>query len=414
MSSTSFPIAARDFLSSGHHLVTEGGEMSERIAKLTKRIVDAAAPSVERYVIWDSALKGFGLRVEPSGTKTFLVRYRAAGRKRFVAVGRFGPLTPEQARGLAQATLADVRTGHDPAEERRQERAAITVADLARRFLAEHVGPKRKGTTAIHYRSLIERYLIPKHGARKAQDLSRPDLARLHLSMQEQPYQANRLLAVVASMYSFGERMGTTPEGYNPASRIERFPESRRERFLSKEELGRLGEAFRRFEGDGRFREGVAALRLLLFTGARLREILHLRWEHVDLERGLLFLPDSKTGKKTITLNAPAMMVLNSLERLGDCVIPGADPNVPRADLKKPWRAVTEAAGLEGLRIHDLRHSFASVGAGAGLGLPIVGKLLGHMQAATTQRYAHLDADPVRLAADKIGASLAAALDGSA
>lgn len=150
-------------------------------------------------------------------------------------------------------------------------------------------------------------------------------------------------------MYSFGERMGLTPEAYNPASRIERFPESRRERFLSKEELGRLGEAFRRFEGEGRFREGVAALRLLLFTGARLREILHLRWEHVDFDRGLLFLPDSKTGKKTITLGAPAMMALSSLERVGGCVIAGANPNLPRADLEKPWPAVTEAAGLEGL-----------------------------------------------------------------
>lgn len=384
--------------------------MSERIAKLTKRVVDAAAPNAERYVIWDSALKGFGLRVEPSGTKTFLVRYRIAGRKRFVAVGRFGPLTPEQARGLAQTTLADVGAGRDPAEERRRERAAITVAELARRFLAEHVAPKRKETTAIHYRSLIERYLIPRHGARKAHDLSRADLARLHLSMQEQPYQANRLLAVIASIYSFGERMGLTPEAYNPASRIERFPESRRERFLNKEELGRLGESFRRFEQDGRFKEGVAALRLLLFTGARLREILNLRWEHVDLERGLLLLPDSKTGKKTITLNAPAMMVLKSLERVGACVISGANPDVPRADLKKSWAAITEDSALDGLRIHDLRHSFASVGAGAGLGLPIVGKLLGHTQAATTQRYAHLDADPVRLAANKIGATLAAAL----
>lgn len=148
-----------------------------------------------------------------------------------------------------------------------------------------------------------------------------------------------------------------------------------------------------------------------MFTGARLREILHLRWEHVDLERGLLFLPDSKTGKKTITLNAPAMLVLRSMDRFGACVIPGANPELPRADLKKPWMAVTAAAALEGLRIHDLRHSFASVGAGAGLGLPIVGKLLGHTQAATTQRYAHLDADPIRLAADRIGATIAAALD---
>jgi len=386
--------------------------MRERIAKLTKRTVDAARPEAERYILWDGALKGFGLRVEASGTKTFLVRYRIAGRKRFVAIGRFGELTPEQARGLAQETLAGVRHGLDPADERRKERAALSVADLAARFLTEHVDAKRKESTAVHYRSLIDCYLPPKHGSRKAQDFARADLARLHLSLQDRPYQANRLLAVVASMYSYGERHGLLPEGYNPAARIERFPEARRERFLTTEELARLGEAFRKFESDGRFGSGIAALRLLLFTGARLREILHLRWEYVDLERGLLLLPDSKTGRKTITLNAPALAVLQSLERLGPFVISGAFPDIPRADLKKPWTAVTEAASLPGLRIHDLRHSFASVGAGAGLGLPIVGKLLGHTQAATTQRYAHLDADPIRRAADAIGATIAAALDG--
>ncbi|MBM3564281.1 MAG: site-specific integrase [Alphaproteobacteria bacterium] len=386
--------------------------MRERIAKLTKRTADAAEAEAERFIVWDSALKGFGLRVEASGTKTFLVRYRIAGRKRFVAIGRFGPLTPEQARGLAQEMLASVRRGHDPADERRKERAALSVADLASRFLTEHVGAKRKMSTAVHYRSLIECYLLPKHGSRKAYDFTRADLARLHLSLQDRPYQANRLLAVVASMYSFGERHGLVPEGCSPASRIERFPEARRERFLSTAELARLGEAFREFESDGRFGAGIAALRLLLFTGARLREILHLRWEYVDIERGLLLLPDSKTGRKAITLNAPALAVLQSLERMGLFVIPGANAEVPRADLKKPWTAVIEAASLPGLRIHDLRHSFASVGAGAGLGLPIVGKLLGHTQASTTQRYAHLDADPIRRAADAIGATIAAALDG--
>lgn len=386
--------------------------MTERIVKLSERAVDAARPEAERYILWDAALKGFGLRVEASGTKTFLVRYRIAGRKRFVAIGRFGQLTPEQARGLAQETLASVRRGHDPADERRKERASLSVADLAARFLAEHVCAKRKMSTAVHYRSLIECYLLPKHGSRKAYDFTRADLARLHLSLQDRPYQANRLLAVVASMYSFGERHGLVPEGCNPASRIERFPEARRERFLTTEELARLGEAFRQFESDGRFGTGIAALRLLLFTGARLSEILHLRWEHVDVERGLLLLPDSKTGRKAITLNAPALAVLQSLERMGPFVTPGANPDIPRADLKKPWTAVTEAASLSGLRIHDLRHSFASVGAGAGLCLPIVGKLLGHTQAATTQRYAHLDADPIRRAADAIGATIAAALDG--
>jgi integrase len=278
-----------------------------------------------------------------------------------VTIGHFGRLTPEQARGLALEMLARVRHGHDPAGERRTERTAISVGDLAARFLAEHVGAKRKKSTAVHYRSLINRYLLPKHGIRKAYDFSRADLARTHVSMKERPYQANLVLAIVASMYSFGERHGHVTEGCNPATRIERFPEARRERFLSTDELFRLGEAFRQFESDGRFGTGIVALRLLLSTGARLREILHLRWEHADLERSLLLLPDSKTGRKAITLNTQTLAVFQSLERVGPFVIPGANPDIPRADLKKPWAAATGAASPHGLRIHDLRHSFAGL-----------------------------------------------------
>jgi integrase len=157
---------------------------------------------------------------------------------------------------------------------------------------------------------------------------------------------------------------------------------------------------------------GAAALRLLLFTGCRLREILHLRWDNVDVERGCLFLSDSKSGRKTVILNAPALAVLSSLDRVGPYVVPGDDPEKPRHDLKRPWDAVTGRAGLVGLRLHDLRHTYASFGAGGGFGLPIIGKLLGHTQASTTQRYAHLDADPLRRASDVIGNRIAAALDG--
>jgi integrase len=156
----------------------------------------------------------------------------------------------------------------------------------------------------------------------------------------------------------------------------------------------------------------AAALRLLLFTGCRLREILHLKWVHVDIERGLLFLPDSKTGRKTVVLNAPALAVLAELDRTGPHVVPGDDPEKPRADLKRPWEAVSKRAGLDGVRLHDLRHTYASFGAGGGLGLPIIGKLLGHTQASTTQRYAHLDNDPLRRATESIGSRIAAALDG--
>ena len=391
--------------------------MTDHILKLSKRTIDAAKPSEARYVLWDTELKGFGVRVESSGLKSFLVRYRHLGRRRFLSLGRFGEITPEQARLLAQKALSKVREGADPADERSRDREAITVKKLVERFLADHVEEKRKSKTATHYRSVLEGYLVPKYGSKKAQELTRADMAKLHLEIKHAPYQANRLLAVVASMYSFGDKHGLTPEDFNPAKKIERFPETRRERFLTTEELQKLGQAFRDLDESGRFGTAIQALIFLLLTGARLNEILKLKWSYVDLERGLLLLPDSKTGKKAITLNSASAAILaelktkSDIKKNGEYVFYGVDPVIPRSDLKKPWAAVTEAAGLEGLRIHDLRHSFASVGAGAGLGLPIVGKLLGHTQASTTQRYAHLDVDPLRKASNAIGSVLVNALN---
>jgi integrase len=192
--------------------------------------------------------------------------------------------------------------------------------------------------------------------------------------------------------------------------RLARFKESARERFLTSDELGRLGDALRTAETLDP--AAVAAIRLLILTGARLREILHAKWDYVDFERETIFLPDSKTGKKPIYLNAAALAVLADLPRLEDNphVFPGRKDGLPRESLDRPWSIVRKAAGLDGLRIHDLRHSFASIGAGASLGLPIIGKLLGHTQAVTTQRYAHVDADPMRRAAETIGATIAAAM----
>ena len=393
--------------------------MTDHILKLSKRTIDAAKPSEARYVLWDTELKGFGLRVESSGLKSFLVRYRHLGRRRFLSLGRFGEITPEQARLLAQKALSKVREGADPANERSQDREAITVKKLVERFLADHVEEKRKSKTATHYRSVLEGYLVPKFGSKKAQELTRADMAKLHLEIKHAPYQANRLLAVVASMYSFGDKHGLTPEDYNPAKKIERFPETRRERFLTTEELKKLGQAFRELDESGRFGTAIPALMFLLLTGARLNEILKLKWSYVDMERGLLLLPDSKTGKKAVTLNSASAAILDELrtkadeKKNGEYVFYGVDSAIPRSDLKKPWAAITELTGLDGLRIHDLRHSFASVGAVAGLGLPIVGKLLGHTQASTTQRYAHLDVDPLRRAADAIGSVITAALANS-
>ena len=308
---------------------------------------------------------------------------------------------------------------------------------MAETFLSEHVEAKRKPATATKYRYVVEAFIIPAFGRMKPSDITRGAVARLHHENAERPTIANYTVAVLSAIFTFGESRGLIPDGTNPTRHVERFEEEKRERFLTVAELARLGEVLREAETTGLPWRGpiatgpkakhiakpenrvsrfdptaVAAVRLLMFTGCRLREILHLKWSEVDFERGLLFLGDSKTGKKSIVLSAPALAILQGLPDRGAYVIPGDLPDAPRSDLKRLWSAVTARADLAGVRIHDLRHTFASYGAGGGLGLPIVGKLLGHSQPQTTARYAHLDADPLRRAADTIGATIAAAMDG--
>jgi integrase len=368
-----------------------------------------------------------------------VVVYRAGAgrgaRVRRYTIAAVGKITPEHARARAKAILGAVAHGHDPADLKTAERGTPTVAELADRFMADHVRAKRKAGTAEFYRDILDRLVKPAVGTTKADKLTRSQVGRLHSSLAQTPFQANRVLAVLGSMFGYASRAGVIADDTNPARGIEKFPEGRRERFLTGEELERLGTAIREAETAGvrwtvdeskanakhvpkmnRFTKiapsAAAALRLLLFTGCRLREILHLRWQHVDIERGCLFLPDSKSGRKTIVLNAPALAVLNGLKRIGPYALPGNDPELPRHDLKRPWDAVTNRAGLTGVRLHDLRHTYASFGAGGGLGLPIIGRLLGHTQASTTARYAHLDNDPLRRASEAIAEQLSAALEG--
>jgi integrase len=409
--------------------------------KITKRTIDALQSNGGEFTAWDNTVSGFGVRVRPTGAKSYVVVYRAGvGRGapvRRYTIAAVGKITPERARARAKVILGAVAYGDDPANQKTAERGAPTVAELADRFMADHVRAKRKAGTAEFYRDILDRIVKPAMGTAKADKLTRLQVGRLHSSLADTPFQANRMLAVVGSMYTFAGRASFVPEGTNPARGIDKFKESRRERFLTGEELERLGNAIREAETTGIpwsvdetkstakhvpkakrstriAQSAAAALRLLLFTGCRLREILHLRWEHVDFERGCLFLPDSKSGRKTVILNAPALAVLNAMQLVGPFVIPGDDPERPRHDLKRPWDALIKRAGLAGVRLHDLRHTYASFGAGGGLGLPIIGRLLGHTQAATTARYAHLDNDPLRRASEAIAARIAAALEGSA
>jgi integrase len=415
--------------------------MANTSAKLTKEVVDSAKPRpAARYIVWDKELRGFGVRIEPSGVKTFFLRYRAkgAGRtglKRFLKIGRYGPMTTDQARRKAKEALGAVAGGDDPAGKIAVERQALTVADLVEHFL-ESEGPKRKAGTARLYSHYLRKLAVPEIGRLKAHAVTNDRMRALHSKIgATRPVTANRVLAALSGVFEFGlDNKLLLPETVlNPTRRIRKFGETPRERYLTTEELDRLGAALREAETVGvpwrvdltkptakHIPKGdrltivspfaTAAIRLLLFTGCRLREILHLRWSEVDFERGMLHLPDSKSGKKSIVLNATALDVLSALPRLGDYVIAGDDPAKPRADLHRPWGVVTGKAGLKGLRIHDLRHSFASLGAGASLGLPIIGKLLGHASPETTARYAHLDADPLRRASNAIGATIAAAM----
>jgi integrase len=413
-------------------------------AKLTRTFVKGLPQNVQRATTYfDSVLRGFGLKLFPSGTRSWVIEYRPVpgGRgtpKRRIVIGSLPSMAPDQARNAAASLLAKVRLGADPAAERSAARRAATIDALLAAFMDERIRPIRKARTTALYDGYISKHLSPQFGSHKAVALTRTEVLKLHRRVgKKHPVTANRLLTLLNSAFSHGVKAGILPAGFvSPAKGIDKYKEQSHERFLSMEELARLGDAIREAETPGvpwpptdmskpkakhtpkrpenRSTKigphAAAALRLLLFTGARLREILDLKWEHVDLERCLLFLPDSKTGKKTIALGGAALAVLESLKRVGNYVIAGDDPDKPRADLKRPWGLVSKRAGLEGVRLHDLRHSFASVGAGSGMSLPLLGKLLGHTQAATTQRYAHLAADPLRRAADSISGKIAAAM----
>ena len=384
--------------------------------KITKRAVDDVSPSPSDQFVWDTELKGFGLKVTPAGNKVYILQYRTGGRRsptKRVTIGRHGALTPDQARSEAARLAGAIAAGGDPAAVRAAQRGAPTVADLAARFLSEHVATKTKLRTGTEYRRLIEKIILPALGNQRVRDLKRADIARLHHARRTAPYEANRVLAVLSKMLSLAEKWGDRPDGSNPCRHVEKYSERKRERMLSAEEFSRLGDVLGR---SGRSPYVIAAIKLLVFTGARLREILGLRWNWIDFERGEARLPDSKSGAKTVHLPPPALAVLAELPRVegNPYVIVGNVGGQELVNLEKPWRAIRKDAGLHDVRLHDLRHAFAAVAASSGMGLPIIGKMLGHTQAATTHRYAHIASDPVKAATATVAGKIADAMQGGA
>ena len=404
-------------------------KVAKRSARLGKRTVDAAKKGDARYTVWDTELTGFGLRVSPSGAKAYIARYRVGGGRggvlRQQVVGRHGKLTADEARDDAKLILNAAERGIDPQALKLEARNALTVAELCDLYLIEGVATK-KPTTLAADRSRIKFHIKPLIGSTKINRLTRADVQRMMREIAAgktatesakhatggKP-SATRTVSLLKSIFAFAIERNLI--GESPAKGVKAYKPNRRERFLSAVEMAALGDALAMMEAEGRPTAGLNVIRMLALTGARRNEIVRLRWSEIDEERGALRLADSKTGAKVIPLGAAARALLVTVPKTKSAFVfpePGETDSAFRG-LFYVWSLVRARANLTGVRIHDLRHSFASAGLAAGQGLQLIGKLLGHAQVSTTARYAHLADDPVKVAADRISESVAAALAGS-
>lgn len=435
--------------------------------KLTKSVVEGTKPGERDIVLRDTLIKGFLCKVTPKGKRVYMLYYRTKeGRERKPVIGEHGAITCEDARDIATEWLREVKKNQgDPSLYKQQARKAPTLADFARQYDERHISTMKPGSQKEE-RRMWEKYILPAIGKNKLASLTRQDIARLHHSLKDAPYMANRVLEALRRALNRAAEWGYI-EGENPCRHIKKFKEHSRERFLSSAELAYVGEALRHAEAENTEMQSVTlALRLLIFTGCRRNEILELQWNWIDFELGKIDFPDSKTGKKVVYLNPPSLELLQNAERVkgNPYVCPGRDGKSHLVNLQKPWTRIRRRAeifrlidliakqegwsqeksdkarqdsaadimrtlrryrkrcgelqitlagdGIEDVRLHDLRHSFASVGAAGGLSLLMIGKLLGHREQSTTQRYAHLLGDPLKEASHLIGSRIAAALDG--
>ena len=381
---------------------------------LSNRTV-AALKVARDTVFWDRDLTGFGVRVYPSGGKVYIAQARGPDGPKRMTVGRHDVLHADQARQRAALIIARIKAGEEPVPLPLAARVngGPTVADLAARYLEEHVEVRLKPNTQRQVRGVLRRHILPALGKMPLVAIERVQVVDLQQKLCNRPVTANTAVKVLSHMYRLGEGWGMVPEGCNPCRSIEKYPERRRERFLTDAEFDRLGRVLDEAVDSGSASPiAVAAIRLLMLTGCRKNEILTLRWTDVDLEAGELHLGDAKAGPRTVHLPPTAVRLLKTLPRREGCpwVFPGEDREgrFSGGGLDYVWQTVRTHAELEDVRLHDLRHSFASRALALGETLPVIGKLLGHNDIETTARYAHLARDSIHEAAERIAGSIAA------
>ena len=376
---------------------------------LSKRVLDRLSVNGKDAIFWDRDLAGFGIRVYPSGKKVFVVQTRAFGRSKRVTLGRYPELTPEAARKNANSVIARIKKGQPPVPP---EAAPVpTVADLAERYQREYVEMHCKSATVSHYRLMLRKHIVPALGERLVADVEYKDILSFHNGLHHMPTVANRAADILVKMFNLADAWGWRPSGTNPCRGVSRFKVEKHERFLTREELYRLGQALRAAPAERlASTHAAAAIRLLVLTGCRRNEILGLRWDDLNFETGEMRLRDSKTGARMVPLPPKSTEILAALPRTLDnpWVFPGRKKGARLVNLNDSWDRVRKRAGLKGVRLHDLRHTYASRALALGESLPMIGDLLGHRKVNTTARYAHLARDSVRDSSAKVAADIGA------
>lgn len=379
--------------------------------KLTKTLADSAQPEAKDYELRDTVTPGFLLKVTPSGRKMFMLAYTAAnGQRRKPAIGRFGAITVEQARSIAQDWLAEVRRGNDPSAERAAARAAPTVKDLCQRFLDDYSIPRNKPSTVKGNRVNINAHILPALGRLKVPDVTRVDVAKLIGEMEHTPTAANLTLACLRKMFSMAEIWGYRPDGSNPTRHIPKYPQKGSTRLITNAELKRLFAYLDRADAEGLEHPFLTlAIRLQFAFAARRSEILLLEWAWIDFENRRVVWPDSKTGGMSKPLSAEAADLLENAPRLEDSpyVVPSIfDPAQPMTDntYSAGWRRILERAGIPHCGTHAIRHRAATDIANSGVPVKVGMALTAHKTVTMFMRYVHAEDDPIRAAAETVSA----------